>query len=916
MKTKKRTLRTRIGVLCLCLCLFAGFMPSTASAAGTGYTVFGYKTGEIVSLNTEKQSDCIQIADYDNSLLGLEMIGDTIYGLSTNHSFSASTLVILNPDFTVRKTVGSWRNDDFVIVDTAVQNDKLWGTYNEAEYEFGGVGEDGESIMNFKSGTSYLIPFDLTTGLPDNTRIYKITGLPEREIIYTIACNAAGQMYAIVADGGDNGGAATLYTVDTNSFEATRVGSTGVTTNYISSSAFAPDGTLYWAENNAGKLYTVNTQTGSATVVPGGSIGGSSNQLNAMMITDDSDVAYVRFAVKGEDGTIAMDNETVSGLQKVTAGKDLELTFTPGEGNKVKEVIVDGEKKGAIKSYTFSDVGPWGRGIHTVEVTFQSKEISIAASPWTAPYFGKDSLQYHPTFEAGLYFTVKNGPNRKTADGESNYRILIEKDGVPVEKAGILPGTYDIHVIREADEDWYALDVVLEDDLIIVKQTMLYQWTDLEMTARPGDTLADIEKPAYLVSPLDGKKIPGTFCWNDDESTSVGDPGDRTGFTFRFIPDMPLSEELDALYDFSNMPDGGFGEGTQYPFTVYVTVADGETPGDIVPITLPVRVLEKGDKEYILREELSATFTPDTAVSIGDFSEGQGLSIDYRFPMEEPENFGTVSPGYDIQAKYIVTVPFEDYNESSLSGILTVPLPEGYDGASARIKGGVTASSYTKNSVTFPVTFKEDEIMGLSLSVLIEYKKAQEPVSPPVSIPSTQKPAVETDEHCTVTLSPYGTIATITVEEGYELADVVLNGTSLGKVNQVTGLKTGDKLTVTTKEKIDEEAAKNERLKEGVKNTTIRLRSTLGDGFIRLDWEKSAGYKVDYYEVYKSTKRYSGYGTEPYFETKQGGLTGWYKNTKELKKGVRYYYKVRGVREIAGETVYTNWSTKAWRLVK
>ena len=48
-----------------------------------------------------------------------------------------------------------------------------------------------------------------------------------------------------------------------------------MTTNYVSSSAFAPDGTLYWAENNAGKLYTVNTATGRATAVLGGTIGGS-----------------------------------------------------------------------------------------------------------------------------------------------------------------------------------------------------------------------------------------------------------------------------------------------------------------------------------------------------------------------------------------------------------------------------------------------------------------------------------------------------------------------------------------------------------------------------------------------------------------------------------------------------------------
>lgn len=160
---------------------------------------------------------------------------------------------------------------------------------------------------------------------------------------------------------------------------------------------------------------------------------------------------------------------------------------------------------------------------------------------------------------------------------------------------------------------------------------------------------------------------------------------------------------------------------------------------------------------------------------------------------------------------------------------------------------------------------------------------------------------------------------TITPDTDYVISDVLVDGKSVGAVTSYTFETVREDHSIQAIFELSEEAQeaiRNEKLKEGVRNTTIRLRSTLGNGFIRLDWEKSAGYKVDYYEVYKSTKRYSGFGTEPYFETKQGGLTGWYKNTKELKKGVRYYYKVRGVREIAGETVYTKWSTKAWRLVK
>ena len=607
---------------------------------------------------------------------------------------------------------------------------------------------------NDENADSYLIPISLTTGQPETAGTKKITGLPENEIIYTIACNESGQMYAIVADGGDNGGPATLYTINTSSFEATRVGSTYVTTNYISSSAFAPDGTLYWAENNVGKLYTVNTGTGRATAVPGGTIGGYGYELNAMMIPDNGNTAaYVKFIVKGEDGTIAMNDTTVSGFQKVTAGEDLELTFTPGNNNKVKEVVVDGEKLEAIDSYTLSEVSAWGRGIHTVEVTFQSRDIEITANPWVTEYLGEHSLQYHPSFEAILYFTVSNGPLRHTA-GVPNYQISIEKDGEPIDKSDVVPDTYDIHVTRAADADWNELDTVLKDCLTITKQTALIQWSDLELTANPGDTLADVEKPAYLVSPLDGKQIPGTFYWVDDEGTSVGELGDRTGFKFRFVPDMPLSAELAALYDFSNMPENGFdGTESNYPFTAYVTVQEaGEVPSGTDSITLPVRVLEEGNTDYSPAPAFSATFTPDTAVTVGEFNEWQGLAIDYRYPMEDTENYGPVSEGYDIQAEYTVSIPLTDYQGENLSGTLTIPLPQGYDGATARIKGGVSASSYTATTVSFPVTLKMTDGTAEVVGLLIEYREAQEPVQPQ---PQPQpQPSQEDDTGLPVVTSP------------------------------------------------------------------------------------------------------------------------------------------------------------------
>ena len=266
--------------------------------------------------------------------------------------------------------------------------------------------------------------------------------------------------------------------------------------------------------------------------------------------------------------------------------------------------------------------------------------------------------------------------------------------------------------------------------MIITKQTDLIQWSDLELTANPGDTLADIEKPAYLVSPLDGKQIPGTFYWIDDESTSVGELGDRTGFKFRFVPDMPLSAELAALYDFSNMPETGFDN-----FTAYVTVKEeSEIPGSTDQVDLPVRVLEEGDIDYSPDPELSATFTPDTEVTVGEFNQWQGLAIDYYNPMVETEWYEPVSEGYDIQTEYTVSIPLENYENTTLSGTLTVPLPKGYDGATARIKNGASASSYTATTVSFPVTLEVSYGSADLFGLLIEYQEAQEPVQPPIII--------------------------------------------------------------------------------------------------------------------------------------------------------------------------------------
>ena len=165
---------------------------------------------------------------------------------------------------------------------------------------------------------------------------------------------------------------------------------------------------------------------------------------------------------------------------------------------------------------------------------------------------------------------------------------------------------------------------------------------------------------------------------------------------------------------------------------------------------------------------------------------------------------------------------------------------------------------------------------------------------------------------------------TITPDEGYEVEDVLVDGKSVGAVTSYTfeNVTANHTISATFKKKETGSSADSDnnqtaaaaKIKAGVEKTTIKLKSTFSKkNNIQLNWTKSAGYKMDYYQVYRSTKRYSGYGSKAYYQTSTG-TKNFYINTKELKKGTRYFYKVRGVRLINGEKVYTHWSNKAWRI--
>ena len=164
-----------------------------------------------------------------------------------------------------------------------------------------------------------------------------------------------------------------------------------------------------------------------------------------------------------------------------------------------------------------------------------------------------------------------------------------------------------------------------------------------------------------------------------------------------------------------------------------------------------------------------------------------------------------------------------------------------------------------------------------------------------------QKPAILAGEGSHTTLSADGTKLTITAADGYEITDVMLNGTSKGSVTQLSGLKTGDKVEIKTAKKADNPPSDDASL-SAVKHKVARMQSYARSSktsnkniklVLKLDEKTAAsietlkklGYTVKY-KFYRSTKKSSGYKASIVKKT------GTYINTSG-KKGVRYYYKAR-----------------------
>ena len=290
-----------------------------------------------------------------------------------------------------------------------------------------------------------------------------------------------------------------------------------------------------------------------------------------------------------------------------------------------------------------------------------------------------------------------------------------------------------------------------------------------------------------------------------------------------------------------------------------------------------------------------------------------------------------------------ITLTNEAFKEIKAGTVVTdwINLPAGL---TAKIKGAVAKDATTAtitisgtatvacNNVKLKVTIPATSLKGEKELTVSENEKAVFTITNPSSgggsyypyTPSTpSKPAAPNlDKTKTDSTAALNAAATANKYDAAEQAEVkkildkanadIKNAKTEAEVKAIEEAAQAeiDKI-LTTEEKAIVAALDNVEKRDFATKSKVITRKG-GKKVIRLTWTAPDGVDVDGYEIFRSTKKNSGFGTKPYFETTSTSYT----NTKNLKSGKIYYYKVRAFVVINGERVYTDYSLQAFRTIK
>lgn len=532
----KRNIK-RLPALLLAVILCLSLLPGTAWAAdfpskfyAALMNVSGMGTVNSYLNYTSKNTEAQQV-------YGMEYAGGvffTVVGKKEDDGWRE--LRMYNSNLTNSRTIGDVTNQSgtvqYAIVDTAMDisgaEPVLYGTYN------------GYALVGGKPVyCSSICQISLTDGKTSNWQT--VTGIPDTDIIYAIAFDKEGTLYGIGADMGDDGGPASLYTIDLDTGAATLVGAimtgsgSAVSTNYLQDLAFDhAQNTLYWAENAENDLYTLNTTDAVATKVGQVKSSGKVYPIQSFCIPYDTafgqaDDQYMISVICEGAGEVTCNDENKP-FYLVNSGEDITLTIefnTGGVDDNLLGVTVDGKTVSISSlvdnSYTFENV----TGNHVIEVKLKKEIPATQKTVAWLHYQGKPAKFYTQEITNKFYDLPDRFEPDFDAPTTGYTQTLLDEEGKPIDDDEIiLPGSYDVHVTHPGNADYAAMDVIYTDALVLGKcpgtpgRPVVYG----KVGCKQGDLTTTSALQDYYGT--DGKlidaahdEIPVTLVWQNPETT-------------------------------------------------------------------------------------------------------------------------------------------------------------------------------------------------------------------------------------------------------------------------------------------------------------------------------------------------------------------------------------------------------------
>ena len=463
-------------LLAVILCL--SLLPVTASAAFPSkfyaalMNVSGMGTVNSYLNYTSKNTEAQQV-------YGMEYAGGvffTVVGKKEDDGWRE--LRMYNSNLTNSRTIGDVTNQSgtvqYAIVDTAMDisgaEPVLYGTYN------------GYALVGGKPVyCSSICQISLTDGKTSNWQT--VTGIPETDIIYAIAFDKEGTLYGIGADMGDDGGPASLYTIDLDTGAATLVGAimtgsgSAVSTNYLQDLAFDhAQNTLYWAENAENDLYTLNTTDAVATKVGQVKSSGKVYPIQSFCIPYDTafgqaDDQYMISVICEGAGEVTCNDENKP-FYLVNSGEDITLTIefnTGGVDDNLLGVTVDGKTVSISSlvdnSYTFENV----TGNHVIEVKLK-KEIPATQKTVTWLHYQGEPAKFYTVDNVYKFYDLPRFEPDFDAPTTGYTQTLLDSEGNEISNdTVILPGNYNVHVTHPGNDKYAALNVTYTNALQLAK---------------------------------------------------------------------------------------------------------------------------------------------------------------------------------------------------------------------------------------------------------------------------------------------------------------------------------------------------------------------------------------------------------------------------------------------------------------